>query len=127
LSFKYTKTEYVTNNRKFNMKKTLLQRIIIGVKLGFNEPNLPKNILKFHLHPIIRILRVISWITTISYLSGRLQSFPTFILYIAIIIIAINFIYFIYIGIMQLKHIIKVLKSEAFDKVVRNYPLDKNK
>jgi len=57
--------------KKIPMKKTKLQRIIIGVKKGWTTPNLPTHILKFHLNPLIRILRVIGWFTTLSYLSGK--------------------------------------------------------
>lgn len=99
------------------MKKTLLQRIIIGIKKGWNTPNLPPHILQFHLNPFIRVLRVIGWIATLSYLSGKLNSFPypKLFVFIAVIIIFINFIYFIYISFMQFKHVIKVWKSDELD------------
>jgi hypothetical protein len=41
------------------MKKTILQRVIIGVKLGLSTSNLPDNVLKFHSNPIVKVLRVI--------------------------------------------------------------------
>ena len=68
---------------------------MIGVKKGWNTPNLPPHILKFHLHPIIRIARVIGWFATLSYLSGKIYKLPVFVLYITLFIIFINFLYFI--------------------------------
>jgi len=105
------------------MKKTILQRIIIGVKLGWNTSNLPDNVLKFHLNPVIRVLRVIGGFCIISLLSGRLKIFPHFITIIAIFFACIYFIYIIYITIIKFKETNKVLRSNKFD--IRNSPLDR--
>jgi len=97
------------------MKKTILQRIIIGVKLGWKTPSLPATVEKFHLNPIVRILRVICGFCTVSLLSGRLKELPTFITFIAIFFTTIHFIYFIYISIIKFKYANKILRSDKFD------------
>jgi len=97
------------------MKKTILQRIIIGVKLGWKTPNLPENVEKFHFNPIVRVLRVICGFSTISLLSGRIKELPIFFTYIAIFFTSVHLIYFSYINIIKFKHTKKVLKSNKFD------------
>ena len=73
------------DKNKFNMKKPILNRIWTGVKLGWNTPTLPDNIIKFQLHPLIRILRVLGGISTLYLLSNKASHYSVYILYIAIL------------------------------------------
>ena len=53
-------------------KKTILNRIKAGVKLGWNTPSLPKKFIDFQMNPLIRILRVLGGgISTIYLLSNK--------------------------------------------------------
>jgi len=52
-----------------NEKKTKLQRIWKGLKLGWNLPSLPVSVEKFHNHPIIIIFRVLGGISILLVLS----------------------------------------------------------
>jgi hypothetical protein len=52
-----------------NEKKTKLQRIWKGIKLGWSLPSLPVSEEKFHNHLIIRIFRVLGGISILLVLS----------------------------------------------------------
>ena len=56
--------------------KNILKRITIGVKKGINTPTLPDSILKIHMHPIIRVYRVISGISVLLLISKRIPQLP---------------------------------------------------
>jgi len=104
-------------------KKNYLSRIWKGVKLGWNTPTLPENILKFQLHPLIRILRVLGGISTILILTKKSLLFPSFFLYIFLFLSFLFFIYHTYISYYRIIHMYKTLKSDKLD--VRNSPIDK--
>jgi hypothetical protein len=104
-------------------RKTKSQRIIYGLKLGWNTPTLPENILKFQKHPLIRILRVLGGISTILILTKKSLLFPSFFLYIFLLLTFAFFIYHIYISYHRIIHMYKVLKSDKLD--VKNSPIDR--
>ena len=105
-----------------NMNKTIIQRLLIGAKLGWNTPTLPENVIKFQTNPLIRILRVLGGISTIYLLSNKASLFSIFILYLAFFFAFLFFIYHMIILIIRFFHIYKTLKSDKLD--VRNSPLD---
>ena len=104
-------------------KKTLniFRRILIGAKKGWNTPTLPDNILKFQMHLLIRVLRVLGGICTIFLLSKG-QNYPSYIIYITLLFSITFFIYHTYISYHRTIHIYKTLKSDKLD--IRNSPLD---
>lgn len=51
-----------------NNKKTIFQRLLIGLKVGWNAPVLPPKVLNFHNNPLIRIFRVIGGISILTVL-----------------------------------------------------------
>ena len=50
-------------------KKTLYERILIGLKLGWNLPSLPLSVSNFHNYPLVRIFRVIGGVSIVLFLS----------------------------------------------------------
>jgi hypothetical protein len=64
-------------------QKNLFQRVLTGVKLGWNTPTLPDNIVKLQLHPLVRILRVLGGISILYLLSNKASSYPIYMFYIA--------------------------------------------
>jgi len=104
-------------------KKTILQRIIIGLKVGWNAPMLPPKVLNIHNHPFIRIFRIIGGICIITFLSKKYLLFIYPFNYIVLLFALLHFMYITLISIIKLFYGIKVLKSDKLD--VRNSPVDK--
>jgi len=97
------------------MKKTILQQVMIGVKLGLSTSNLPDNVLKFHSNPIVKVLRFICGFSGISLMCGRFIELPIIFTIFAVFFTIIHFIYIIYININKFIHMRKILKSDKFD------------
>jgi len=72
---RYYSTNHKNNNNKEDKsnknKKTILQRIWLGLKIGWNTPMLPSKILSFHNHLFTRIFIVIGGISIITFLSKK--------------------------------------------------------
>ena len=107
---------------KNEKKRTFFKRFIIGLKVGWNTPTLPDNILKLQLHPLVRILRVLGGISTLYLLSNKASQYSIYIFYFAFFFCLSFFIYHIYISYHRIKHIYKTLKSDKLD--IKNSPLD---
>jgi hypothetical protein len=105
------------------MKKTILQRTLIGIKKGLFTPTLPEKILTFQKNPFIRIFRVLGGLSFIGLLGGSYLKLKGFFLYIAFLLAIMFFIYHIYISIQRYKHIKMLLKSNKLD--IYNSPFDK--
>src|SRR5438046_2210813 len=106
------------------MKKiSKLQIICRGSKLSLITPTLPENVLKFQLHPLIRILRVLGGISTVLILTKKSLLFPSFFLYIFLLLTLMFFIYHTYISYYRVIHMYKTLKSNKLD--VKNSPVDR--
>jgi len=103
-------------------RKNYIKRIWKGVKLGWNTPTLPDNILKFQMHPLIRIIRVLGGISTLYLLSNKASNYSIYIFYFSFFFCLLFFIYLIYISYYRIKHIYRTLKSDKLD--VKNSPLD---
>jgi hypothetical protein len=115
---------YSTNHKNDNNKrKTILQRIWLGIKIGWNAPMLPPKVLSFHNHPFIRIFRVIGGISIITFLSKKYLLFTYPFNYIILLVALLHFMYIAIISIIKLFYGIKVLKSDKLE--VRNSPIDK--
>jgi hypothetical protein len=85
-----------------NNKKIVFGRILYGGKIGWNRPTLPDNILKFQLHPLIRILRVLGGISTVLILTKKSLLFSSFFsLYIFIINFNVLYLSYMYIYILS--------------------------
>lgn len=104
-------------------KKSKLQRIWKGVKIGWNTPTLPDNILKLQMHPLIRILRVLGGISTVLILTKKSLLLPNFFLYIFFLFTIMFFIYHSIISYYRITYMYKVLKSDKLD--VKNSPVDR--
>ena len=105
-----------------NKKRSLLQRFFIGLKVGWKTPTLPENILKFQLHPLIRVLRVIGGISTIYLVSNKAPLYNDLVLYLALFFSFLFFVYHCVISYYRIKHVIHILKSDKLD--IKNSPLD---
>lgn len=104
-------------------QRTIFKRILTGLKLGWNTPTLPDNIIKFTMHPLIRIFRVLGGISTILILTKKSLLFPAVFLYVFFTISIAYFIYHTILSYFRYKHIYKLLKSDKLD--VKNSPIDK--
>jgi len=104
-------------------KKTLWQRFIIGLKTGWNAPVLPESVANIHVHPFIRIFRVIGGISIITVLTKNhlLLFFP--FKFIVLFLALLHFIYISSISIIKLWYGFKVLRSDKLD--VKNSPFDR--
>lgn len=129
-SMKLTGKRYYStnhNNNKENKsnknKKTILQRIWSGLKVGWNAPMLPPKVLNFHNNPFVRIFRVIGGISIITFLSKKYLLFIYPFNYVVLLFALLHFMYITIISIIKLFYGIKVLKSDKLD--VRNSPIDK--
>ncbi len=111
------------NDNNNNKKKTILQRIWLGLKVGWNAPMLPPKVLSFHNHPFIRIFRVIGRISVITFLSKKYLLFIYPFNYIVLLFALLHSIYIAITSIIKLFYGIKVLKSDKLE--VRNSPIDK--
>lgn len=98
---------------------------ILAAQKGLLTPSLPEDILKFQLHPIIRVLRVLGGLSTLFLITDRVQqySLPIYYYVIAMIITFMFFIYHMYITYHRIKHIRYLLKSDKLD--IRNSPLNR--
>jgi hypothetical protein len=99
-------------------KKTLFQRMLIGIQKGWNTPTLPANVLSFERHPLMRIFRVIGGINVgiLFWQRYHLQGgAPTFVLYVSLFIASIFGVYLIVLTIIRFKHMWKVLKNHDLD------------
>ena len=105
-----------------NNKRTLLQRLIIGLKVGWSASVLPDRVINIHNHPFVRIFRVIGGLSILAVLSDKylLFVFPfnIFVLFIALL----HFIYITVISIVKLFYGIGVLRSDKLN--VKNSPFD---
>jgi hypothetical protein len=126
----YTGRRYYSTTRKNDKpnkinkdKRTILQRIWLGLKVGWTTPNLPDKIIKFQAHPLIRILRVLGGISTVLVLTKKSLLFPSFFLYIFLLLTLVFFIYHTVIAYYRITYMYKIIKSDKLD--VRNSPLDK--
>ena len=124
---RYYSTNHKNNNNKEDKsnknKKTILQRIWLGLKIGWNTPILPSKILSFHNHPFTRIFRVIGGISIITFLSKNYLLFMYPFNYVVLLFALLHFIYIAIISIIKLFYGIKILKSDKLER--RNSPIDK--
>ena len=114
--------EIVTDNRKESNSKTLWQRFLVGIKRGWETDTLPTHLLKLQMHPLIRIFRVLGGISSLGLLSRSIVVLPLFFQVCVVLFTLIYGIYMFYIFYHRIKHIRKVLKSDALN--IRNSPLD---
>lgn len=105
------------------MKKTLLQRMFIGLKKGYQTPTLPQNILDLHNHPATRIYRVVSGLSLLLLVNKKVMVYlnPYPIIYYSALAVSFTFLfYMIYITYHRVRHMYHVLKNKELD--VRNSP-----
>ncbi len=108
--------------KKIKNKKNLYNRLVTGLKVGWNAPVLPSKVLSFHNNPLLRVFRVIGGVSILTVFSKKhlLLSLPfkSVILFFALL----HIIYISSISIIKLWYGYKVLKSDKLN--VRNSPLD---
>jgi hypothetical protein len=102
-------------------KKTILQRIWLGIKLGWKLPSLPVSVERFHNHPLTRTFRVLGGISILLVLSKSVL--VKYIFYIVFPLAFLQFIYIIVINLIKFIFIIYLWKNNKFQ--VRNSPLDR--
>ena len=106
-----------------NKNKTILQRIWLGIKVGWNTPMLPEKVTTFNNHPLIRIFRVIGGISVITVLLKKHLLLWWLFQYLVLFIALLHISYFTIISIMKVFYgIYKLWKG---DLNIRNSPLDR--
>lgn len=101
--------------------KTLFQRFINDLKIGWNTSMLQEKVLNFHNHPFVRIFKVIGGISIITVLSKKHLLLYLPFKFITLTLALLHFIYIAYISIIKLWYDIKVLRSDK----LKNSPLDR--
>lgn len=109
-------------------KRTLYQRLFLGIKKGLLTPTLPEHIIALQNNVFIRLLRVLGGISLILTVTHRLDSlgdglFYIFCIYLCLILNVMFSIYILYRNNHRIKHMYKLLKSDAL--YVHNSPYDK--
>lgn len=103
-------------------KKTILNRIWLGIKLGWKLPSLPAYVEKFHNHHITRILRVLGGISILLVFS-KSEFAIKYLFYIIFPLAFLQFLYIIIINLIKFVYIIYLWKNNKLE--VRNSPLDR--
>lgn len=104
-------------------KKTKLQRIWKGIKLGWNTPMLPNKVISFNNYPLVRIFRVIGGISVVTVLLKKHLLLWWPFQYLVLFIALLHISYFTIINLMKVFYgIYKLWKG---DLNVRNSPLDR--
>jgi hypothetical protein len=104
-------------------KKTKLQRIWTGIKLGWNTPMLPDKIIVFNNYPLVRILRVIGGLSVLTVLLKKHIFLWLPLQYLVLFLAFLHISYFVSINMMKVFY--GVYKLWKGDLNVRNSPLDR--
>jgi hypothetical protein len=109
---------------------SILQRILKGLKIGWNTTTLPVKVKTFHNNPLIRIFRIIGgfciFVVVSRHNSKLLPIFsylPTYIAALVVLIALLHLIYIFVISFIRLKYIHHLFKSNKLE--VRNSPMDR--
>jgi len=81
---------------------TLFNITIIGIKKGWSQPTLPKNLLKLQLHPFIIIFKLLGGISILIILTKAYEKYNISVLYISIIL---SILYNTHLNFYRIKHI----------------------
>jgi hypothetical protein len=103
------------------MNNSILKRIYIGIKRGYETPTLPDNLLILHNNPYIRCLRFTYISSTLLILAVKaieiwgLDKVYFIFLSFYLVIAMLYLVYSLFINYHRIKHIKKVLKSDKLD------------
>lgn len=103
--------------------KTMFQRIITGLKVGWNTPMLPDKVIAFNNYPLMRIFRVIGGITVITVLLKKHLLLWWPFQYLVLFIALLHISYFTIINLMKVFY--GIYKLWRGDLNVKNSPLDR--
>lgn len=106
----------------FSIKSTF-SSLLKGLKKAYSIPTLPDHIIKFTMHPTIRIIRFLGGVSFLTILSKSHLNYHISILFIAMFFATIFTIYHFYLSYHRFKHIKYLLKSDKLE--VRNSPIDR--
>jgi hypothetical protein len=98
----------------FSIKSTL-NSFKKGFKIAYDTPTLPDHIIKFTMHPTIRIIRFLGGVSFFTIISKSYLNYPIYILFIAMFFLIIFTIYHTYLSYHRTKHMIKILKSDKLE------------
>lgn len=103
-------------------KKSISNRIWLGIKLAWNLPSLPESINNFHNKPGMRIFRVIGGVSIILFLSSPNWLNNSNLYWIVFLLAMLHFTYIFIISLIKIYYIIYLWKNKKLE--VRNSPLD---
>lgn len=112
-----------TDDKSIGNKKTKLQRLIYGMKLGIKLSLLPDSVNKIHNSPLIRIFRVLGGISILLVLAGHWLAKQTILFYIIFPLAFLQFSYILIINMIKSYYLYYLWKNNKLQ--VRNSPLDK--
>ena len=104
------------------MKKTKYQRIINGIKLGWNIPLLPPKVISFHNYPLVRVFRVIGGLSVLTVLLKKHLLLFLPLQYLILLLASVQIIYIVIISIIKVFYGISKFWTDELN--VRNSPLD---
>ena len=102
--------------------KTIKERFITGLKVGWNTPLLPEKVIVFQNHPLVRIFRVTGGISIVTVLANKHLLLFLPLKLIVLLLALLHFIYLSVISMIKLWHGFKVLKSDKLN--IKNSPFD---
>jgi len=103
-------------------KKTLFQRIIAGIKLGWNTPLLPPKVISFHNYPLVRVFRVIGGLSVLTVLLKKHLLLFLPVQYLVLFLASIQILYIVIISLIKIFYGISRFWTDELN--VRNSPLD---
>lgn len=103
-------------------QRNLYNRLVTGLKVGWNAPVLPPKILSFHNNPFVRIFRVIGGLSILTVFSKKHLLLYLPFKYVILLFALLHIIYISSISIIRLWYGYKVLRSDKLN--VKNSPLD---
>lgn len=105
-----------------NPKKSVLSRIWLGVKKGYNIDIVPDHVVALKKHPLIRVLRIFGGISTILLVSQKVEN-----LKVSIVLAIIAFLFLCY-QMYIIYHVIThlyYLMTKTDKLTIKNSPMDK--
>jgi len=104
-------------------KKTIWQRIWLGIKHAWNLPSLPISVERVHNYYLTRIFRVIGGISIVLFLSSpNWIEKNSYLYWIVLILALLHFLYIFIISIIKMWYITYLWRNNKLE--IRNSPVD---
>ena len=105
----------------FPRGRDFFRKTFLVFKKVYDTPTLPKHMLEFQLHPVIRIIRVLGGISFLLIMGNSRLNNPIWVIYIALFFNILFTVYHFYIYYHKVRHIYYLVTSDELE--MRNSPL----